>query len=281
MNFYSRAMECLGRPVDHRLRKILHHKGTAPLPTSASLADHVGFLERFANGERYLDEPPGLYPSELNLALDLAGPDTTGGVVVALLQPGPDQTCEHRVTAAIQGSKTLDAVRELILVASNSRLTIDDVSVFDTLPALGTGVTFDDVEVKDDFIRAANQTFVNMIFAKRPNVVISCYGGTSKHPGVEMLRSTGIGQRTSGDISIYGHLIRRVNAFHPSYAINYHPSYSCLRRLLVLEFCQAFGEWRRDWQEESWMDELRQTCRIKAQELARGISSPFFLLHWI
>jgi hypothetical protein len=59
--------------------------------------------------------------------------------------------------------------------------------------------------------------------------------------------------------------IRRVNGFHPSYAINYHPHVSRLRQLQILIGAETCGMLREDWKEEKWMDELRSSCQDDSQ----------------
>ncbi|KAK7178497.1 hypothetical protein PSPO01_15457 [Paraphaeosphaeria sporulosa] len=63
-----------------------------------------------------------------------------------------------------------------------------------------------------------------------------------------------------------GSKILRVNAFHPSFAINYHPHMSCFRQLLILEVAQACGLNRGQWHNQIWMDELRKSCQAKVKE---------------
>lgn len=67
-----------------------------------------------------------------------------------------------------------------------------------------------------------------------------------------------------------GHRIVRVNAFHPSFAMNYNPDLSCLRQLLILEVAQACGLYRGDWLNKRWMDELRERCKSITRERSRA-----------
>lgn len=57
------------------------------------------------------------------------------------------------------------------------------------------------------------------------------------------------------------HTTTRVNAIHPSYAMNRVPTESCFRQLLTLEFAHGFGMWRGTWKEERWMQDLREHCQ--------------------
>lgn len=51
--------------------------------------------------------------------------------------------------------------------------------------------------------------------------------------------------------------VRRVNGFHPSYAMNYNPHVSRLRQLQILVGVETCGTLRGDWEEKEWMGELR------------------------
>lgn len=108
---------------------------------------------------------------------------------------------------------------DLISTATNRQLTIDDVSVFDTLPLSPEG------SEDKELVREAEATFSCMVEAKKPDVILCCYQGNSSNSFVNNLRSIGVGKvfRTyvftiSPDCSA-----QRINVFHPSYAVNYKP----------------------------------------------------------
>lgn len=63
------------------------------------------------------DEPIGI--GALDFRLDLARPETMGGVVVVLLQPYEKQTYANGFTADVDACKSLRAIKELISVTSN------------------------------------------------------------------------------------------------------------------------------------------------------------------
>jgi hypothetical protein len=65
--------------------------------------------------------------------------------------------------------------------------------------------------------------------------------------------------------------LTRVNALHPSYAINYFPEFSCFKRLLALEFVKAFALWQGNWNDEVWMAHLRNECHEQAKKFWEGI----------
>lgn len=228
------------------------------------MGDHVQILREF--GESLVwddDEPTNI--SELNFALDLAGPDTIGGILVLLQQPLETQTYKNGFIADVDDCETLKAIRQLISLASNQLAGLDNVSVFDMLPFLTE-------EYEDtDIFRAAHETLVRMIRAKAPSIVICCARGKSHDLFVRDIHGLGVGKTFSPE-ELQNDTLRflRINAFHPSYSVNYNRSYSCFRRLLILEFVKAFNLQQSQWSEEEWMDTLRLDCRKKSAQLYTG-----------
>lgn len=252
-------MKCLGIPVDHRLRRIIKNSPDPKLGVERS--DHIDILHELGSTTERKDE---IATGELNHLLELASPETQGGVLPVLLRPPRNQTYDHGFTADVEACRTTDAVRELISVATNTNLSLDDVSVFDRFP-------FAPEDCDDEgFLKISEEAFCRAVEAKKPDVVICCYQGEKgNEPLVKALRSLGVGKVFSNpqpELQTSWPL-RRVNAFHPSYAVNYNRTYSCFRRLLLLEFVHAFSIWQGCWREESWMKELRSECERKASEL--------------
>ena len=204
----------------------------------------------------------------------MARPESKGGVVVVLLRPHSTQDNSDGFLAGKYRCPTVDAVSELISVVSNTTLGFDDISVFDAIPFL-------DEKVKgEEIIEQAQDVFANMIKAKQPEVVISCFQTETNNPIVKNLRCRRIGYSFEFDLQGSKQLAElglpstRVNALHPSYAINYNPEFSCFKRLLILEFVKAFALWRRQrWADERWMSDLRHECHEQAKKLAEGISA--------
>jgi hypothetical protein len=150
---------------------------------------------------------------------------------------------------------------------------IDDVSVFDTLPYCSDATK--DVNI----LREAGRVFERMLEAKKPDVVLCCYQvdpfGSSIRI-VKELSSKGVGQvhqELSFPVSD-GWTLKRVNAFHPSYAVNYYRMYGCFRRLLLVEFVQAFAHCSGGGVEDQWIKDLRQDCASMASKL-RKVSNMF------
>ncbi|RFU24362.1 hypothetical protein B7463_g11975, partial [Scytalidium lignicola] len=231
-----------------------------PAGISKVTGAHVQILREFGERLRWGDDSINI--SELSFGLDLAGPDTTGGILVLLQQPWKYQTYENGFTADVDNCPTLEAIRQLVSVASNQLSGLDNMSVFDMLPFLTE--EYEDTEI----FRAAHETLVRMVKDKAPDVVICCAQGSSHLQFVRDIQSLGPGKRfpiqklEDGTPSFL-----RVNAFHPSYAVNYNSSYSCFRRLLILEFVKCFSLQQSQWSEEKWMTALRSDCQKKSAEL--------------
>jgi hypothetical protein len=77
-------MECLDIPVDHRLQSLI--RKILPPGISRTTGDHIQILREFGDRLSWQDRRP-ICVNELNFGLDLACPETTGGVLVLLQQP--------------------------------------------------------------------------------------------------------------------------------------------------------------------------------------------------
>jgi hypothetical protein len=266
--FRFSTMDCLYIPVDHRIVDIIKQ---IEVPSFSDTSSHIDILESFGqdakrNGQRVPD-------SERNHGSNLALPATKGGILVSLLRPPRNQTYDNGFTADADACRTTGAVANLVAVASGRETTIDDVSTFDTLPYSPEGAD------EDELVKKAEYTFTEMVTAKEPDIVLCCYQGKSDNEFVRNLRSLGIGRvfdepnlRISANCTT-----TRVNAFHPSYAVNYQSTYSCFRRLLLLEFVQAFSLLSGEWKEEEWMNALRTHCTKLARKLS-GMEHRFTFL---
>lgn len=168
----------------------------------------------------------------------------------------------------------------IVLASCPYKLGLDDISVFDAIPFLHEGVTGPEY---DDLIGNAQSVFAEMIRAKQPNAVISCFKTETSNALVQNLRCRRLGSsfdydpRGSKQLAELGLSLIRVNAFHPSYAINYNPEFSCFKRLLVLEFTKVFALWRNDWDDLDWMSLLRYECTKQVREISKGMSVSQYL----
>jgi hypothetical protein len=83
-------MHCLRIPADHRLRRLVSPVGTTARP---GRSEHIRILNNFGETLEYLQQDGSfnsIRPSDFGL--ELARPETTGGVVIILQHPAPSQT---------------------------------------------------------------------------------------------------------------------------------------------------------------------------------------------
>lgn len=201
----------------------------------------------------------------------MARPESKVGIVVVLLQPHSTQNNSDGFLAGKRNCTTVNAVSELVSATSNGRLDFDDISVFDAIPFLDENV------LNKDIIKEAQGVFADMIKAKQPEIVISCFKTETSNAIVQNLCCRNVGYsfdfdpQGSRQLGELGLSLTRVHAFHPSYAINFSPEFSCFKRLLILEFVKAFALWQNDWiNEEAWIAQLRNECREQAKKLYGG-----------
>ncbi|KAI7969636.1 hypothetical protein EIK77_008791 [Talaromyces pinophilus] len=271
------ATVCLGVAIDHRIRRLFR-----PVPSVSSSAGHGKHISIVRAKGGIL----GLPEDEIQVTAELAGPETTGGIAIALQQPREDHPFEDGIRAVIDDCDTLTTLEELFAVVSCNTLgLISDVSVIDLLlyTSKEDMEDMDHVSLSDRF-RASIEVFCN----KKPDVLLcagkipldkqlqQCKGDAQK------LEHNGVG-KTFGryqDVTISDGnnnrvRIRRVNGFHPSHAIHYHPEQSCLIQLLLLIVSQTCGTLRADWVEESWMHNLRSKCWELPRERERRFLSEY------
>ena len=179
----SLIMEYLGIPVDYRLRSLIRR--IRPIGISKAIGAHVQILREFRES-LVQDGDELINISELNFALDLAGPDTIRGILVLLQQPLKTKTYQNGLIADVDDFETLKAIRQLVSLASNQLAGLDNVSVFDILPFL-----IEEYEDTDIF-RAAYETLVRMIRAKAPSIVICCARGKSHDRFVKDIHGLGV-----------------------------------------------------------------------------------------
>ncbi|KAI1272697.1 hypothetical protein F5Y07DRAFT_379237 [Xylaria sp. FL0933] len=263
---------CLDVAIDHRIRKLC--KPTWP-EEFADHSTHLSVLERY--GDRV-----GCETHEISVTSRLAGPAKAGGILVTLQQPRDNHPFEFGLDSVIEDCETLTALDQLFRTASCGTLNVKEhVSLVDLLPFTPqTPATISSQELQDAF-QAARLT----ICAKQPDVVL-CAGkiwlpyedrhmrrGAANHEKFDIkgelwkLESTGVGSPDKYDtVKLRGSgreqvRMSKVNGFHPSYAVNYHPEHTNLKQLLLLSIVKTCGTYRGDWGEERWMDSLRTECQ--------------------
>lgn len=264
---------CFGIPVDHRLKPLLSSQPQKP--SWIALGSHQSTLEQYGCE---IDQSESCSPAStrdgIRFAKWLAGPMQQGGLLVALLQPARTQ----RYTGDCENDKdecaTLYWPHEILRLVGGSSLW--KTSSFDAFPFC---LNWPRNKECPPEMRNAYGIFQQMIRQKKPDVIL-CAWQRPKGFGEAQYCSKGIGATNETEtIMVCGRPIKLVNAFHPSYAINFHPNESCFRHLFLLETAKAFAELDSRWEEEPWMHSLRACCQQRASELAKGTAStysPFF-----
>lgn len=229
---------------------------------------HIRLLHCFGSS---LDE--GDYPiRDLSFALEMARPALKGGVLVVLQRPYSKQETSDGFSEGKRNCPSINAVSELVSAVNNAKLCFDDISLFDAIPLWDETLTSKDHK---HLIDEAQKAFDIMVRAKDPEIIICCFQTETSNTLVENLQSRGVGLSFNPDnpaskLTEFGLSSIRVNAFHPSYAINRYPMFCCLKQLLVLEFTKAFALWRQNWAEKPWMKLLRDECKMRAKDNIYG-----------
>lgn len=252
---------CNGIPVDHRLKRFLP---SAKQKHSQRVGKHADIVESFGNTMIRDDQT---YPSEneAGFAAWLAKPDMQGGLVIALLQPAKSQVYTPDFKRVKDECATLAYLDESLAFV-NDPGGLATTSVFDAFPFITEAIYSGRLSEE---AAGAYDIFFDMVEAKKPEVVFACW--RDKGQGL-FFSGKGVGatsQVESLELSD-GHVVRVVNGFHPSYTANFYANESCFRRLFTMELCKAFCELNTAWQEDKWMEILRNKCKKRNQQLREG-----------
>ena len=249
-------------PVDHRLKRFL------PLAQQKhfhEVGEHVEFIEKLGN-DMVRDDGSTPTKHETAFAAWLAKPDMTGGLAIALQQPAKSQIFTADVRQVKDECKSL-AYLDRALAFLNGPAGVGTTSVFDAFPFITEQISSGELTIE---ATRAYDTFLSMLEAKRPKILFACW----RIYGRKDSRFSGQGPGKTDVVKQVqlsnGHIVRVVNGLHPSYIANFFPNESCFRKLFALELCKAFCELNTAWQEESWMADLRKTCRERASQLRTG-----------
>lgn len=258
---------CLDVAIDHRIRRLFR-------PVLVDLQEHSNHVSRLEVRGRMLKRSR----HEIQVTAQLAGPAAKGGIAIALQQPRNNHPFEKGLDAVIEDCGTLYALYDIFTAVSCGTLDIrTDITIVDLLPYEHEKVA----EIGDDAkLRESFSTSTQIICDKEPGVLLCAgkiwlpsagkfddrkgeawkfesaglgkkFGSTAKLPVATKIRSEEGGFVT----------IPRVNGFHPSFAMNYHPHVGLLRQLQILIGAETCGMLRGDWEDEEWMDELRRRCQ--------------------
>ncbi|KAI0437510.1 hypothetical protein F4803DRAFT_148440 [Xylaria telfairii] len=299
MTTVSAPIICLDVVIDHRIRRLCRPTWQPrELPQTST---HLSILQQYGLKR-------GCKNDEINVTSQLAGPATTGGILVTLQQPRGNHPFEDGVEIVIQDCDTLSTLNQLFLTASCGTLNVmEHVSLIDLLPFTPQRVNTVPSTVLQDAFEASRLA----ICAKMPDVVLCAgrvwlppNGGNPGRgpPGQDKfdlkgelckLEATGVGRPDIYDaVGVQGSgaelvPMSKINGFHPAYAITYHPEHTNLRQLLLLNVAKTCGVYRGDWKEDKWMDTLREECfkltgRLKDNKQATAHSQtqrPICTLH--
>jgi hypothetical protein len=272
---------CLDVAIDHRIIKLLKPVDT---PSESQDSTHVSLLE--ACGRR-LKKPK----DEIKVTMQLAGPPTTGGILVALQQPRDKHPYDKGVEEVIKTCETLRALQELFRVASCGTLEVgENVSVIDLLPYISQDrmKSMKAKELKEAFLSTTH------VFGRKKPDILLCCAKISRQCGdvcdesmgeAREFEHNGLGKTFEEGVTLDFRdetdnwvRIERVNGFHPSYAVNRHPYASCFRQLQLLTVAEACGRYRGDWEEETWMSSLRSACANQVKQI-QGTCSAGYVSH--
>lgn len=272
---------CLNIAVDHRIRAYFEPVTFKP----GSPSHHVSHIQR-------LGESLGRSRAEVQVTSGLAGPALKGGIVVTLQQPRNNHPYEHGIDSVIDDCRTLHALKDIFRVVSCETLDIrTDISIIDLLPYISKDVK----GVNETELKYVSRHMLQAVCLKEPNVVL-CAGklrlsepedSCNLKENVKYLESIGVGRlfgwefghrprisvRAKGEDKLF--YFARVNGFHPSFALNYHPHISLLRQLLILICVETCDLARGDWLDEDWMIELRSRCRKLSKSLSGTVTLAF------
>ncbi|PVH94444.1 hypothetical protein DM02DRAFT_661061 [Periconia macrospinosa] len=254
--------ECLGIAIDHRLRKLFR-------PVLQNQGREFGLHQDkiVGLGRSLLRGNEQVPKDELLVTRQLASPASIGGLVVVLLKPPNSLPYHYGLDLTVQSCPTLAALDEGFRVVTCGSLSLEDITTVDSLPFIRPKD-----KLPPGFKRNRYLQVFEILKAKRPDVILCMWQdkdaiGTK----LESVQSIGVGkifENSAGEIQLGpGLMATKVNAFHPSYAMYHHPTFSCFRQLLLLEIAQACNKYAGNWTQLEWMTELRERCRMRASEL--------------
>ena len=239
-------------PVDHRLSQRLP---LCPIKSSVDRGTHAAVYAQYGRSLQGKRASP-VTDAEIEFGTALAGPSTRGGLLVVLQQPAPSQRYTGNFDEDVMSCATLQYLDEALRLVGYGSL--EDISCFDAFPFYLEETNPDRAPLE---MRQAYKIFKEMVRLKRPDVIITAW----KAPRItefQQFGGKGVGA-ANGDrnVMVDEHCIRLVNAFHPSYAVNYNPNESCFHQLFLLELATV------NVQAEPWMRKLRNICRQRTREI--------------
>ena len=258
---------CLEIAIDHRIKRIFNPVEKAVSKFNVEYASQLHNIAIFVNQNvRQLSQ------HERQVTTELARSHGNGDIVILLQQPAKNHPFHLGKDTTIEASPTLNALDQAFRTASCGTLTLSDIDVVDSLPYIRPCDN-----IKPGIKLRLRELFLKALHARKPRVVLCAWRDDQAGASVRDLMSLGIGKIfTDGHLrTVEGLNSIRVNAFHPSHAMNHRPAVSRLRQLLLLEVAQACHQSYGEWQEQDWMQQLRAACKSSA----RCYSSKLSLYH--
>ena len=254
---------CLDIAIDHRIKMLF---GPIELNQSHAVAapqSHVHLLTRLARTVERDNEP--IPNEEVQVARELALPSSPGGMLIMLFQPANDHPYHLGTRVTVQSSPTLHTTDAMLRTVSCGTLNINNVSLVDSLLFVRK---CDDMSEADK--NTVRQNVYDIVVAKQPKGVLCMWSDRSATTEIKYLQSCGVGNSYPENVELpLGLATHRINAFHPSYAVNYNPEFSLLRQLLLLETAHGVQLcYNGDWQEREWMRDLRRKCKGVASQIS-------------
>jgi len=266
---------CLDIAVDHRIERLFI---AVQLPVGTALPDSDNdeafddIADFTAHHIRALDS------NEINVTKRLAGPyGVTGGILVMLQQPAEDHQFQKGTAATVRECMTLKELHNTFHTVSRGTVGIADINVLDITPFVRPS----DGKDLNPSVREGLQHHVLKTVKERKPAVVMCASRSYETAGpLKCFAGLGVGKTIFERHNAEGDQPFKVNAFHPSYALNFYPWDPDCRQLLLLEAIHVCRRWSGDWVEEDWMLELRERCRVSS-ETRYGICYPFRKFYWI
>ncbi|KAE8346092.1 hypothetical protein BDV24DRAFT_158889 [Aspergillus arachidicola] len=254
---------CLGVAVDHRIRSLFKPIRIQTQVRMQGDDSHAQLLKNLARGrtDRYISK------DEIDMTLELSGPQTVGGITVVLQQPARFHPYSKGLEAVLDYSATLSTIDKAFSAVSCGTISIrsSTLSLIDSLPYVGP-----DDDISSEEKKRVRRVTSHVIIRKDPDVVL-CMWRQAENGEITLamskFRSLGVGRDFDRPTITLrpGSVAERVNSFHPSFAINYNPYDSCFRQLLLLNVAKACRVYEGTWSEEEWMNDLKKRCRDEAR----------------
>ena len=183
-------------------------------------------------------------------------------VIVILERPAFGHNYALKFADFVRGSKTLDAVDQLIRLASKDIRNIQNVTVLDAFP-------FKPLNERSIPAARCHDLIAKILELKRPRIVICCWQGLCDHPLLATVRSAGIGSWPLLDqVNMNSNTSLLIRSFHPATAVWYHRHKPSLRMLLISHFAVAFAMLSGLPVVPDWIKEIGKTGRRDCRQVS-------------